>query len=192
MKKTLFKSLLLLLLMCFLTTPAFASGSVDVDISVQIEGGGTAIIIPQVNCPIPQHSDVTVKDGETGHFNIQFTEPGNYAYTIQATENGCTPDYYAVNVSVNTKEDGTLYSVTVLKRSYTATKCGTAAFTKEGELPPEETTKPIPPNEDEGSTPYTGDDSRLEMYLLLAIAASAGLFGLSLIYANSVKKQLKK
>lgn len=191
MKKTLFKSLLLLLLLCSFAFPAFAAMSAEAEIGVEIKGGGTACITPQVNCPIPESTKVTVKDGETGHFNIEFTEPGNYSYIIKTQEEGYSPEYYTATVSVNVKEDGKLYTVTVLKKASSDTKCDIAAFTQKSDetTTTEQTTKP-PVQVEDKSRPITGDDSQLEMYLLLAIAASAGLFGLSLLYANSTKKQL--
>ena len=42
------------------------------------------------------------------------------------------------------------------------------------------------------SRPQTGDDSRLDFFLLLAIIASAGLFMLSVFYYRSVVKEIQK
>lgn len=42
------------------------------------------------------------------------------------------------------------------------------------------------------SAPKTGDESHLAYYLLIAMASSAGLFLLSLLYASNTKKLIKK
>ena len=79
MKRMFFKGILpaiIMLLLCSFAVPAFAAGSADANIGVQIEGGGTAYITPQVNCPVPDESELTLSAGETGVFHIRFTEPG--------------------------------------------------------------------------------------------------------------------
>ena len=52
-------------------------------IEVEITLGGTAAIIPNVNCPIPQKTELTLKDGEIGKFDIEFTEVGVFDYTVK-------------------------------------------------------------------------------------------------------------
>lgn len=43
-----------------------------------------------------------------------------------------------------------------------------------------------------GSNPKTGDSSNLERYLLISVAASAGLFALALVYAVSTRRLSEK
>ena len=68
----------MLVTLCLLPFTAFAAEAESVSIPVEIEGGGTAIVISEVNCPLPESSSVEVQDGMTENINIKFTEQGNY------------------------------------------------------------------------------------------------------------------
>ncbi len=77
--KIIFTALLIISLLCI---HAFAMDTVEARIPVTIEGGGIAVIVPTVNSPIPDKTEITVKDGETGCFIIHITEPGTFSYII--------------------------------------------------------------------------------------------------------------
>ena len=84
------------------------------EVAVEIRHGGTAVIIPEVNCPIPDKTELRLEDGEVGRFNIQFTEPGIYTYTVKTVPDSRNLDIdktvYTVIIYV-TDEDGTLTAV---------------------------------------------------------------------------------
>ena len=210
MRKFFTVSLILLLLLFRITSLAFAAEAAGVDIPVVIDGGGTASIIPAVNCPPPTERSIRVDNGRTGHFYIDFTEPGEYHYTIKAvfSEGGNereADETFRLDVTVYAREDGTLYTVSVINSNRTTKKLDQVRFTDTPETttrPPEDTTRPPegttrPP---EGtttptttrSTPRTGDESNLTRYVLIAMASSAGLFGLALLYAVNTKKLIRE
>ena len=127
-------------------------------------------------------------------------------------------EVFRLKVTVSEKEDGSLYAVAVINSEQTAEKTDVVRFREtpgktdpvryrkypenptepadepsasqpeEPELPPEEpsTASSFP------SLPRTGDESHLTHYVLLAIAASAGLFGLSVLYTVNTNKLVNK
>ena len=175
--------------------PVYAAEPAQADIAVTIEGGGTALLTPQVNCPVPDNTSVTIADGETGHFTIQLNEPGNYRYTIRAKETSdgkaYTPLYYTADISVMTADDSSLYATTVVTRNDTELKSDSAAFridlSSEETIPTKTTTKTQPSQ----NQPQTGDESHLDYYLLFAMAAAAGLFGLAVLYTINTNKLIR-
>ena len=98
------------------------------------------------------------------------------------------PAYYTASVTVRANPDGTLTAAAVLTKTGSDYKPDACAFTR-AEAPTDTPTQPVPttqaPIEPPGSRPQTGDDSRLEIYLLICITASAGLFLLSVAYYKS-------
>lgn len=219
----------LLVLFCF---PVFAMNTVEAKVPVTIEGGGTAVIVPTVNSPIPTETEIYVKDGHTGYFIIYITEPGTYSYIISVVKEASsgkryTPEYYDVVVSGLVNDAGELYTVTVVTRRGGDNKTDLAEFKVDKGWEPDETTVPddesttVPPppgttspppgetepnpntepttgitteyhTERDSSTPNTGDDTKLDLYLILAIAASAGLFALSLKFYTDTKRLVAK
>ena len=83
MKKLFAFSVILTLLTAVLCTHASAAQSVPVDIWVTIKNGGTAVVITEVNSPLPDKSKMTIDDGQSEAFHIEFSEPGNFNYTIR-------------------------------------------------------------------------------------------------------------
>lgn len=239
MKKLLSFSLVLMMIYAVLSIPCLAMETASVDIGVDIENGGTAIIITEVNCPMPDKSRMVLEDGEKGSFHIDFSEEGEYSYLIQIEPDDREITFddtiYNVKVYVNEK-NGKLYTSIVIYNEKTGSKYAPSgvddpcavAFTNSFDptiTPP--TIKPSEPTETQSSSepesesspspsqssehptstkqpegqngssgkssnqPQTGDDSRLDHYLLLAIFASAGLFTLSICYYIYIDKQIK-
>ena len=202
MRKFLILCLSILLLLLPFAGVAFAAEAAGAEIPVVIDGGGTAYMIPEVNCPLPTKNAIQVDNGRTGHFYINFTEAGVYHYTITAefSENGKTwkaDDVYRLTVEVYEKEDGTLYTVSTINNSHTTEKGAQVWFHK----PPETTTQPptttdtttpttSPPQKP--GTPRTGDESNLTRYVLIAMASSAGLFLLALLYTLNTNRLIKE
>ena len=183
--------------LCLFPPAALAADWVSVSIPVEIEGGGTAIVIPEVNCPLPEASSVEVPDGETENIQIVFSEPGVYGYTIKAESTDASvysPVYYTAAVTVKTDTDGALSATVVLKKPDSDYKPDRCLFepidapptpTSGGETQPPAPTEPKNPP---SSRPRTGDDSMLDLYLLICIAASGGLFVLAVIYSASTDR----
>lgn len=208
----------MLVTLCLFPLSASAAQTVSAAIPVEIEGGGTAIVITEVNCPLPESSSVEVQDGMTENINIAFTEQGNYLYTIQAdaqTESYYSPEYYTASVDVKKDVSGWLTATVVLTKANSDYKPDKCLFTIADE--PSEATETVAtqptdtdtdtdtdtntgtgthtdtdagqtPKNPPTSRPQTGDDSMLDIYLLICIAAAGGLFALSVIYSVSTER----
>ena len=202
MRKIITVSLILLLLLFRITWIAFAADAAGADIPVVIDGGGTANMIPEVNCPLPAEHSIRVDNGRTGHFYIQFTEPGEYHYTITAVfsadgEERAADEAFRLTVTVLAREDSSLYTVSVITGSKSSNKQAQVRFSETPETttqPPDTstteptttTTSPTP------GTPRTGDESHLTEYLLIATVSAAGLFALALLYTANTNKLVKE
>ena len=204
MRKCLTGSLILLLLLFRISVSAFAAEAVSVDIPVVIDGGGTAYMIPEVNSPLPTENALRVDNGRTGHFHIDFTEAGEYHYTISAAfsrADGEAPanETFRLTVTVLDKGNGVLYAVAVINGDQFGEKTDLGRFRETPEpstepptdepssKPPEEPSVPPP-----STPPRTGDESNLTRYVLLALASSAGLFLLALLYTLNTNKLIGK
>ena len=204
----------MLVTLCLLPFTAFAAEAESVSIPVEIEGGGTAEIISEVNCPLPKESSLEVQDGATENINISFTTPGDYKYTIQAnTKEGLyySPEYYTATVAVRADNSGKLTSTVILTKAgsdYKPDKCLFTIADEPSEATETVATQPTDTNTGTGthtdtdagqtpknpptSRPQTGDDSMLDIYLLICIAAAGGLFALSVIYSVSTERLIKR
>lgn len=219
---------------------ASAANAVSANIAVSIAYGGTAVITPQVNCPVPAVTELSLGDGEVGAFHIEFSEEGTYTYTIHQRPDDRELTYddsvFTVRVFVEAL-DGALTATIVVyneegkkvsRRDVTdigetgTIEVGDVTFSNvppKPDLPTEPTaeasseppSQPMPQDTDKTasdlteptagssvnssasgtSNPKTGDDSTLENYLFICIAAAAGLFILSLMYHSSVNRLIK-
>ena len=241
MKRVFAFSVVLALILAVLGAHVCAAQTVSVDIWTDIKNGGTAVIIPEVNCPLPDRASMTLADGQSEAFHIDFSEEGTYAYTVRIEPDDREINFddtvYRVKVFV-TEEGGKLYTSIVIYNQRTGNKFSPQGYDEpctvtfvndvnpaaseeptapppsgEGETVPETVPETVTATErksggsnsdsdddekdasngsDVKSRPQTGDDSRLDFYLLLAIIASAGLFMLSIFYYRSVVKEIKK
>ncbi|MCR5781103.1 MAG: hypothetical protein K6G90_00050 [Clostridia bacterium] len=276
MRKFLTVSLILLLLSFRIAEIAFAAETASAEIQVVIDGGGTAYMTPQDNSPPPTKNPIRVDNGRTGLFHIDFTEAGVYTYTISADFTGTTEYSYSVKssssgvggkqledesfrltVSVYEREDGSLYTVSVINNSLTTEKVDRVRFRKTQETttqptetttrptetttrPTETTTRPTETTTQPTETttwptetttrpteyttrpteyttrpteyttrpfetttrptettttrpnPKTGDESHLLRYVMIAVASSAGLFCLALLYTLNTNRLIKE
>ena len=200
MKKLLTFCILILLVPGFFGFTAYAYDyePVKYEIEVEVTLGGTVKIIPNVNCPIPQKTELTLKDGETGRFEIDLVEPGVFDYTVQTV-----PD------DRNIVFDDTVYSIKIyvtecvnkLEANMIATKSekkysgSKLIFVNSEESSDEPTSNPQDsPTESSNNdrNPKTSDDTRMEMYFLFAMIASFGLLTLSIVYLIDTHKMIKK
>lgn len=170
------------------TAYAYDYEPIKYEIEVEVTLGGTVKIIPNVNCPIPQKTELTLKDGETGRFEIDLVKPGIFDYTVQTV-----PD------DRNIVFDDTVYSIKIyvtecvntLEANMIATKSeekysgSKLIFVNSEESSDESTSNPQDsPTESSNNdrNPKTSDDTRMEMYFLFAMIASFGLLTLSIVY----------
>lgn len=192
MKKLLTFYILILLVPGFFGFTAYAYDyePIKYEIEVEVTLGGTVKIIPNVNCPTPQKTELTLKDGETGRFEIDLVEPGVFDYTIQTV-----PD------DRNIVFDDTVYSIKIYVTEYVnkleanmiATKSekkysGSKLIFVNSEESQGSSTEPS--NNDRN--PKTSDDTRMEIYFLFAMIASVGLLTLSIVYLIDTHKMIKK
>lgn len=198
-----------LVTLCLLPFTAFAAEAESVSIPVEIEGGGTAEIISEVNCPLPKSSSLEVRDGATENINIGFSAPGDYKYTIQAnTKEGLyySPEYYTATVAVRADNSGKLTSTVILTKAgsdYKLDRCRFVIAEKQSdESEANAVTQPADtaqsagtaqtPKDPPTSRPKTGDDGMLDIYLMICILAAGGLFMLSVIYSVSTERLIKR
>lgn len=199
----------MLVTLCLLPFTAFAAEAESVSIPVEIEGGGTAEIISEVNCPLPKSSSLEVRDGTTENINIGFSAPGDYKYTIQAnTKEGLyySPEYYTATVAVRADNSGKLTSTVILTKAgsdYKLDRCRFVIAEKQSdESEANAVTQPADtaqsagtaqtPKDPPTSRPKTGDDGMLDIYLMICILAAGGLFMLSVIYSVSTERLIKR
>ena len=197
----LFTSALTLVALCLLPFSALAAENVTVSIPVEIEGGGTAAVISEVNCPLPERSSIDVLNGTTEKINIVFTEPGDYVYTIRAEakdEAFYSPEYYTALVAIRAGSGGELSATVVLSKANSEHKPDVCVFTRADDphdpsgnnVPTEDVSPTQAPKNPPVSRPKTGDDSMLDIYLLICIAAAGGLFLMSVIYLVSTERMI--
>ena len=199
----------MLVTLCMFPFSASAAESASVPIPIEIEGGGTAEIISEVNCPLPKSSSLEVRDGATENINIGFSAPGDYKYTIQAnTKEGLyySPEYYTATVAVRADNSGKLTSTVILTKAgsdYKLDRCRFVIAEKQSdESEANAVTQPADtaqsagtaqtPKDPPTSRPKTGDDGMLDIYLMICILAAGGLFMLSVIYSVSTERLIKR
>lgn len=198
MKKVLFVFTLITVLFSasVLSASAFDYEEVVAEIPVVIELGGTAEIIANEDSPLPEESEITIPDGETGKFVIHFDRVGQFDYTVKfkPDDQGRLFDKteYDVSIIVN-DNDGVLDpNVVIYKDDYKyggyrmvlgSTYYKVLEFSM---VNPEEK-----PEGDSSKNPKTGDDTRMESNFLIAMIASAGLLGLSIVYLDDSLKMVK-
>jgi pilin isopeptide linkage protein len=117
MKRIITFSIMLILLL----TPAFPAIAayyepVMAEVPLEITNGGTAEIISNVNCPIPQESKIELDDGEIGKFEIYFTDVGVYTYTVKSLpdDRDMVFDDKEYTVEVHVTDEGGKLAATVI------------------------------------------------------------------------------
>lgn len=218
MKRILTFCILILLVPVLLgfSAHAYDYQTVRVVIEAEVTLGGTVTIIPSVNCPIPDKTAITLKDGEIGRFDIDLSEPGVFDYTVKTIPDERELEFddtvYDVRIYV-TDADGALVATVIVsagEEKYSAKHLVFVNKAPGGEKPTEKptelpTVKPTDkakettaPQDSGGSsgdknrTPQTGDDTRMEIYFLFAMIASAGLLALSIIYLLDTRKMINR
>lgn len=201
MKKILTFCILILLVpgLFGFTAYAYEYQPVKYKIEVEVTLGGTVKIIPNVNCPIPQKTELTLKDGEIGRFDIDFVEPGVFDYTVKTVPDDrdiiFDDTIYNIKIYV-TDRDGTLEANMIASKG--EEKYSRLIFVNTEKGGDEPTTNPTD-SSDKGDSPLdinrnpkTGDDARMELSFLFAMIASAGLLTLSIVYLIDTRKMINK
>ena len=201
MKKILTFCILILLVpgLFGFTAHAYAYQPVKAEIEVEVTLGGTVAIIPNVNCPIPEKTELTLKDGELGRFDIEFTEVGVFDYTVKTVPDDRDIEFddtvYNIKFYV-TDNDGRLVATVIASKG--EEKFSRLIFVNTEKGGDEPTTNPTDSSDNGGSppdknrNPKTNDDTRMEIYFLFAIIASAGLLALSIVYLIDTQKMINK
>ena len=186
MKKLLTFCILILLVpgLFGFTAYAYDYEPIKYEIEVEVTLGGTVKIIPNVNCPIPQKTELTLKDGE--NYTVQ-TVPDDRNIVFDDT-------VYSIKIyvteCVNTLEANMI--ATKSEEKYSGSKL---IFVNSEESSDEPTSNPQDsPTESSNNdrNPKTSDDTRMEMYFLFAMIASVGLLTLSIVYLIDTQKMIKK
>lgn len=187
------------------TAYAYDYQPVKYEIEVEVTLGGTVKIIPNVNCPIPQKTELTLKDGETGRFEIDFAEPGVFDYTVKTVPDGrdiiFDDTVYNLKIYVTERVD-TLEANMIVTKSEEKYSGHNLIFVNSEKSSDEPTSNPNDAPTDSGDNgsspldknrnPKTGDDARMELYFLCAMIASAGLLTLSIVYLIDTQKMKNK
>lgn len=209
MKKILTFCILLLFVpgLVGISAHAYDYQPVKAAIEVEITLGGTVTIIPNVNCPIPKKTELTLQDGEIGQFDIEFSQVGVFDYSIKTIPDDrdllFDDTVYNIKFYVN-DNDGTLEATTIASRGeekYSDDLLRLIFINKKSEdtKPTDNTKETLVASEDNGDSPLdknrnpkTGDDARMEIYFLFAIFASVGLLALSIVYWIDTQKMINK
>ena len=201
MKKILTFCILILLMpgLFGFTAYAYAYQPVRTEIEVEVTLGGTVAIIPNVNCPIPEKTELTLKDGEIGKFEIDFNDVGVFDYTVKTVTDDRDIEFddtvYNIKFYV-TDNDGRLVATVIASKG--EEKFSRLIFVNTEKGGDEPTTNPTDSSDNGGSppdknrNPKTNDDTRMEIYFLFAIIASAGLLALSIVYLIDTQKMINK
>ena len=136
---------------------------------------------------------------ETGRFYIDFTEVGVYDYSVKEVPDDRNLNFdktvYSIKVYV-TDEDGTLTAAVIASKTGDESSQKLQRLVFVNTLPGEDETTSAPPEdntvvpEGKNKNPQTGDDTKMELYFLLAILASAGLLAISIFYLIDTQKMI--
>lgn len=207
--KKLISMILLLLLVLALPLQSSAEGAVTAEIPFTVNNAPGTVIIEAVDgAPLPKQTEF--EGVSTGKFEFSFTKPGEYYYKVyqkSGTEQGVTYDstVYSVCIAVFSNNDGSLYSVTAVNVEESSQKAEIVEF--ENTLAePSEPSKPIEPTEptvpsapteptspnSPSTPPSTGDNSRLDLWVLLMAFSLLGIAVVSVMYRATVNKSKKR
>lgn len=203
--KKLITLILLLLLVLAMPLQACAEGAATAEIPFTVKNASGTVIIEAVDgAPLPKQTEF--EGISTGKFEFSFTRPGEYRYKIcqkPGTEQGVTYDstVYSVCVAVFSNNDGSLYSVTAVNVEDSSQKAEIVEFENtlaEPNVPdePTEPSVPIEPTEptvpNSPDTPFTGDNSRLGLWLLLMAFSVLGIAVVSIVYKATTDRAEKR
>lgn len=173
-----------IILIIFEELPAFSVHAhyyepVTAEIETEITLGGSAVIIPNSNCPVPQKTEIHLHDGETGKFDINFTKVGIYDYTVKTI-----PDERKINF------DKTIYHVKIYVTDESEELAITFVISKGDEKYGSDSkclvfVNTLPDTEKIVSVPKSGDGPTTEIYFYIMLV-SVILTALSVIDVRKI------
>lgn len=182
-------SLLSLLLWVALAQAMAAAEDMMTAIPFTVEyAPGTVTIEALKGAPEPKQA--TFSDAEKGSFELSFTEPGDYEYRIyQHAGNKAGVIYdttvFEVGIYVRVNADGHLYHTVIVSMDDDSHKPSEIIFRNK----PQPTSTPGPSSSTSSTitTPKTGDDNELSLWITLQAVSVVGLGALLLIYVRGKK-----
>ena len=148
---------------------------VTAEIETEITLGGSAVIIPNINCPVPEKTEIYLNDGETGKFYINFTKVGIYDYIVKtiSDERKLNFDKTVYHVKIYVTDENEELAVTfVISKGNDKYGSNRLIFVNT------ETEKDV-------SSPKSGDGSTTEIYIYIMLV-SVMLTALSVIDARKI------
>ena len=82
MKRMLLACACALLSVMLFAAPAYAQEPAEIDLWVEIQGGGTAAIATETGSPLPEQTTLTLASGQIEAFHLVFTGVGEYSYIL--------------------------------------------------------------------------------------------------------------
>lgn len=180
MKKLMASLCLVCLCLMLACSAALADYSVTAEIPVKVTVKGnvpyekpefTAVIAAVDSAsPVPASAEMTVIGGETAMFNIVYTRPGVYQYTVQLKKPDVGGPFddtvFNVTVSVVNNENGGLNASVSVRRDGEEAKIEGIEFVIDYPYPAEPTPVPSEP----GTSTPTGVEDHWQTYLIAAAA----------------------
>ena len=132
-----FIKIILVAFMMVMSIPTVASDKITAKIpvtcnAVQISDQFNYTITPLENAPVPEKTSLTLKDGETGNFEISYTDPNTWHYEIKQEKGTSDIQYdttiYKAIVMIGVREDGTLYSEVSISKEGSSSKSDSCEF----------------------------------------------------------------
>lgn len=176
-KKSFIMMLLVLVSMVLMQLSVFAMESVTTEVGFKVKEGAGTILIESVSEEAPMPEITEYKDVTEGVFKFEFSEPDTYYYKIYqkaGDEEDVTYDetVYNVIVFITAEEDGSLTPIVTIGVDGDGHKPEEIEFTNvRDEVPPEEGT-PGSPGQKPGDV-QTGDNSRIDLWVMIAIISFA-------------------
>lgn len=152
---------------------------VTAEIETEITLGGSAVIIPNINCPVPEKTEIYLNDGETGKFYINFTKVGIYDYIVKtiSDERKLNFDKTVYHVKIYVTDENEELAVTFVISKGNEKYGSDSKCLKFVNAPPD--------TEKDVSSPKAGDDSTTEIYFYIMLF-SVMLTALSVINTSKI------
>ncbi len=170
--------------LCVFSVHAHYYEPAKAEIEVEIKLGGSVVIIPDEKSPSPAKTEMQLKDGETGRFDIAFSTVGVYDYTVKTIpdERNLIFDktVYYIKIYVN-DEDGDLTLTYIVYKGDRKYEDDPKTLVFVNTVPGSD----IPP-----PAPNTNDDSKTKLLFMLVFIALAGSLELAAHFIGRKKRNV--
>lgn len=193
------KRILLLIILCLMTTPVYAAGTIDAvipvsctaknsneEFKVSIKGGNGNQASPET---------VYIKDGETENVSVSFSTPGTYKYIVtQETGSDSNTTYdktvYNADVYVTENDSGVMNAETIVYKNGSDNKLPECNFTNTVSI----TTPAAGSDSDIGASEKSGSSSTTSgintgVITHEAFYAMAGLLGIAVMLITAKRRR---